>query len=295
MPTNVTLLLKGSLVLSAKKGQPTGTVAILRQPPPRHVLKIQYRVQPPGGVFGPLINVPLIQDALSVEVQNSAHPNITLRDEAATINRLQAPTNQDSYKWFVDLENSELYGSTIGAIKDAFKQFLTFNSGELFTPTRGISYNKLQVQRGSNSDYETFGFVAGTIGVEFSLADKVVFKNGGVPVFDSSDPPPGTNYRIELENDAPPNSIIVADANHYYKAVGSGIPQERKILFASVVEDQRLKIMLQHYLEGLLEEARSAGDRTHIAVLEKLLRETPPAGPEAACFPAYLSRTDPSQ
>ena len=39
-PTIVTLFLKGSVILFAKKGQATGTAAILRSKPPRHKLKM---------------------------------------------------------------------------------------------------------------------------------------------------------------------------------------------------------------------------------------------------------------
>lgn len=293
MPTNVTLLLKGSLVLFAKKDRPLGTVAILRDPPPRHSLKIRYRLQPPGGVFGQYIPVSSIQDTLRLNVQNNAHPNITLRDEHAQINRKLPVTNQDSYKWFVNLENAELYNSSIGANSAAFKQILTFNSGELFTAPLGLSYNFLMVQKGIVSDYEDFGTVAVKIGVEFSMTESVVFTNGSSVVFDSSTFPAGTNYEIELENDAPPISRLVTDANHYYKGVGSGIPHDQRIQFASIVEVDERIIILEDLLRARLEKAIQEGNRELAAAFEKVLTSGPPAGPEAACFPAYLDRSDP--
>lgn len=289
MPTTVTLFLKGSLVLFAKKGDTTGKVAILKVPPPRHVLTVKYKVQPPGGVFGPAQAVSPIQDALDIDVVNPASPTITLRKENAQINRLLPPTDQDSFKWFVDFENQELYPNSIGANKSKFKQILTFKGGELFSGAP-LSYNKLLVQRGSEAEYETFGFVAGIIGVLFS-GDRVVFRNGGSVVFDSGTFDPGTNFRIELENDALPSSVLVTDANHYYKGIGSGIPHDERILFASIVQRDDLRIHFEHQLQVLLHDAQERGDNALANALQNLLPLGPPAGPEAACFPAYVSRT----
>ncbi len=53
-PTNVRLLLKGLLVLSAKEGQPTGKVGILKTSPQGHELTIVIRKIPPvGATAGP--------------------------------------------------------------------------------------------------------------------------------------------------------------------------------------------------------------------------------------------------
>lgn len=290
MATTVTLLLKGSVVLFAKKGQQIGKAAILKDPPPRHVLKINYRIQPPQGVFGSPKAVSPIQDNLKIEVQNPAQATITLRDETAEIDRQVAPTNQDSFRWFVDLENEELYGTTIGANKNKFRQILTFNSGELFA-AHPLSYNKLLAQGGSDAEYERFGFVAGVLGVRFA-AERVMFKNGDDPVFDSGTFDPGTNFRILLENDALPNSPIVTDANHYYKGVGAGISPEQRILFASIVQRDELRIKFEHQLQVLMKEIKDTGDQALVDALQRLLPLDPPAGPEAACFPAYLSRTE---
>jgi hypothetical protein len=287
MPTNVTLILKGSLALFAKEGRPNGSVRILRVPPPNHVLTVKYQVQPPGGVFGNDIDVTPIQDELRLDVQNPSNANITLRDRNANIDRMQAPTHQDSFKWFVDFENAELYDNPIGVKKSAFKQVLTFNSGELFNDADrdNPSYNVLLCQRGINANYQAFGFVAIRIGVLVSMADRVVFTNGGTVVFDSAQAQPGTKYKIKLINDATTHPGIVTDANHYYKAIGLGIPPDERILFASIKEDETLRAMLK--------AAKLKGDESRVTELEKL-RLDPPAGPEAACFPAYFSKTDPA-
>lgn len=287
MPTNVTLLLKGSLVLFAKEGRPTGSVRILKSPPPNHMLSLSYKKQPPGGVFGPATAVTTIQDNLNLQVINPLNPNITLRDPGAQIDRKQTPTHTESTKWFVDLEN-DLYSASIGFKPGGFKQVLTFNSGELFTDSvnkpDNPSYNFLLIQRGSDANYEDFGFVAIRIGIAFSTNSNVVFTNGGTLVFDSNQDAPGTNYEIDLINDASSHPRLCTDANHYYKGVGSGISPDEKILFASVQDDEELKSMLA--------AATLRGDHARVTELKKVNLGAP-AGPEAACFPAFMSRTDP--
>jgi hypothetical protein len=77
----------------------------------------------------------------------------------------------------------------------------------------------------------------------------------------------------------------VTDANHYYKAVGAGIPQEQKILFMSIRETELLRVRL--------EEARLKKDKALEEAIKTLLEKLGlPAGPEAACFPAYLGDTE---
>lgn len=288
MPTNVTLFLKGSLVLFAKEGQPAGSVRILREPPPNHTLTINFREQPPGGTFGDPIAVSPVQDALRLEVQNTAHPNITLRDRDAVIDR-KTRTHLGSARWFVDLENRELYDRPIGVDPVGFKQVLTFNSGELFNDVSqgdSPSTSPLLIQKGINANYEEFGFVAVRIGIAFTGAQRVVFTNGGGLVFDSAQKPDGTNFEISLDHDARAHpQPIITDANHYYKAVGSGIPHDKRTFFASVKAKVNLLIRL--------DEAKSRRDSALVAELEALLAGPGvPAGPEAACFPAYLGRSE---
>ena len=294
MPTTVTLLLKGSLVLFAKEGQPTGSVRVLREPPPNHRLSLSFRRQPPGGTFGDPILVDFIQNNLQLQVNNPINPNITLRDKTATIDRKNSPTHTESFKWFVDLENAaELYTTPIGVRPGGFRHVLTFNSGELFTDSAGKidnpSYNFLLVQRGENANYEDFGFVAIRIGIAFSTNDSVRFTNGtgggaGV-IFDSTQDTPGTNYEITLVNDTNTHPRLCTDANHYYKGVGPGITPAQKILFASIVETEDL--------EALAKTATLRGDTRRAENLKQLRLSGPPAGPEAACFPALMSKTDP--
>jgi len=294
MPTIVTLLLKGSLVLTGKAGQPTGRVRILNQPPPNHRLTISFKRQPPGGTFGPSIPVDFIQPNLQLQVNNPVNPNITLRDNTAVIDRTN-PSHLESAKWFVDFENDELYKVAIGFKPGAFRHILTFNSGDLFTDSAGKidnpSYNALLVQRGENANYEEFGFVAIRIGIAFATNDSVRFTNGSgggaALIFDSTQDTPGTNYEISVVNDLDPNlphPILCTDANHYYKGVGPGITPAEKILFASITESEEF--------ETLIRSTLMRGDRQRIEELEKFKFDAP-AGPEAACFPAYMGKTAP--
>jgi hypothetical protein len=155
--------------------------------------------------------------------------------------------------------SSELYPFPIGSNSNEFRSILTFNSGQLFT-FPPLSENFLLVQRGIFSNYQNFGYVAITIGVDFLTAHSAVFKNGATTVFDSLTEP-GTDYLIEITHDAEVHPAgPVTDANHYYRALGSGIPLEQRILFMSI----------------------PVGDDVG----------GPPAGPEAACYPAYLSQTE---
>lgn len=290
MPTTVTLLLKGSLVLFAKEGHPTGSVRILKAPPPNHVLTLSVQRLPPNDdpVEDPVEIFP-IEDNLSIVVNNPDDPNITLRDKNAKIDRKAAVLNPDSFRWFVDLENSELYDGPIGVKKSAFKQVLTFNSGELFNDVTADpdnpSYNFLFVQKGSETNYQEFGFVSIRIGIKFTTAHgSIVFTNGNGPdpVFDSAIDKPGTDYIISLTNDTEEHPDVVTDANHYYKALGNAIPPEERILFASITQKDALRAMVK--------QAKSHGNTRFVAALENV---EPPAGPEAACFPAYISRSDP--
>lgn len=281
MPTNITMLLKGLLVLDAKEGHTIGVVGILKNPPPGHVLTIKITRQPPGG--GPVtMPPPPIGGTLSLNIVNAGSPNITIRNPNP-VNRTVAPANQDSIKWFVDLERAgELYRFSIGANRDEFMPILTFNSGRLFAAE--LSENFLLVQRGIFASYEDFGRVALTLGVEFLSATSAVFKNGPDVVFDSASEP-GTDYKIEITHDAAQHPPVVTDANNYYKALGAGIPLEQRILFMSLSERELLKARLK---EAQLKKNKELED-----AIRNLLRILgPPAGPEAACFPAYLGQTN---
>jgi hypothetical protein len=284
-PSNVTLILKGSLILFAKEGQTIGNVGILKYPPPMHELTIVINKQPPGGSMQHFKTLERadIKRTLRLDIRNTAHPTITFRNKNP-IDRLHAPTEEESYRWFVDLENSEHYGTKIGASKAALSPILTFNSGELYT--EAISEGLLYEQPGIFAQYEKFGFVALSIGIDFISAESAAFINGTDREFDSTSEP-GTNYEIELINDLPDDvehSDVVNDADHYYKAVGLGIPVEQRILFMSVAQAEHFKTVK--------ETARLRKDKKLEEALSRVRKEDFPAGPEAACFPAFMGQTD---
>lgn len=267
-PTNVRLLLKGLLVLIAKEGQPTGKVGILRTSPPGHDLTIVIRTIPPVGTPPPLRTLPRAQinDALSLNVV-IAEPNITIRNKNPVI-RTALPANQDSINWFVDLERaSELYRFPVGPNREEFRPVLTFNGGQLFTAA--LSETPLLVQRGIFASYQTFGKVAVTLGIDFITTSQAVLKNGNTTIFDSTTEP-GTDYVITITHDAavhPPGGPVT-DANNYYRGLGTGIPLEQRFLFMSIRPPAPAPV---------------GGPAS------------PPVGPEAACFPAYLGLSDQSE
>jgi hypothetical protein len=223
MPTNVTLLLKGLLALSAKEGRTTGKVGVLKTPPAGHELTIKITKQPPTGPAPTpvILTRAQIKDALLLNIVNATQPTITIRNKN-TVNRKITPANQDSFAWFVDLERpAELYPFSIGANTAEFVPILTFNSGQLYT-VGPLSEDFLLVQRGMYAAYEDFGRVALTLGVDFLSTTSAVFKNGPDEVFNSTSEP-GTHYQIEITHDAAQHPPVVTDANHYYKGVGAGI------------------------------------------------------------------------
>lgn len=292
MPSNVRLTLKGLLVLAAKEGQPTGKVGILYAPPPpanpdyRHELTITITKEPPTGPSQTIVLTrPNIRRDLSLQLTNAAPQNIAIRNRKP-VNRHIPPVQHDSFRWFVDLEGSELYAGPIGVDPAGFESILTFNGGALFTadkPNESILRHK---PSGAGS-YSAFGRVGLTLGVDFLSATSVVFKNGADTVFDSASEA-GTDYTIEIVHDARLHPPIVEDANHYYTAVGTTIDPTDRILFMSISEVR----LLQERLEAAKLNENTELERgleAAIAALVKLLDF--PAGPEAACFTAYLSQT----
>jgi hypothetical protein len=259
-PFKITLVLKGLIAIFVNPAKTECTVGMLSNAPSGHTLKISFKKQPQGGVlseFRQPLTPPQVKSRLRLAVRNISQDRITFRGMDIDINRHvdATPATRPSFKWVVDLENDELYGAAIGANKSAFAPVLTFSNGELFT--RRISTNHLFIQRGIFTT-EDFGFVANEIGVDFPLDQapdsKGVFYNGGDAIpLDDQN----TNYEIEINHDAAAHSGIITDANHYYKGVGLGLTDAQRILFMS----------------------NSSGGG--------------PAGPEAACFSAFLGQSQP--
>jgi hypothetical protein len=198
-----------------------------------------------------------IANNLRLDVQNISQQQITYRKHDLAVDRQHDPPagTEDSFNWVVDLENIELYDRSIKARTSAFNPILTFTNGELFT--NFIPKNALFTVRGL-FDRRKFGFVGSAIGAEFRLDQppnsKAVFHNGQQPL---TPPDPNKDWEIEINNDGPAHSGVVTDANHYYKAVGLSLTEPERFLFMCV--------------------GGTSG----------------PAGPEAACFTAFLGKSLP--
>ena len=290
MPTKVRLLLRGLLVLIAKEGQRTGQVGILRTHPDGHGLTITVTKFPPAGTPQPMAPIPRgqIRDVLTLDIINPTQPNITIRNRRP-VNRKkdlsQSPDEPDSISWFLDFERAgETYPTSIGANRAELVPLLTFNSGELFT-AGPLSQDFLLVQKGIASTFNDFGRVALTIGIDF-VSENAKFMNDTIPVFDSTTEP-NTDYTIEIVHDATGHGQVVTDANFYYSALGrlgTTIPLNQLILFMSV----NVRTVLANMQEKAI---REKDDALADAIRTVLLKLGPFVGPEAACFPAYLSQT----
>jgi hypothetical protein len=257
-PPKVKLTLKGLIAVFVKPDRTECTVGVLSDVPTGHTLKIIFKKPGTTGMEEyKRLEPPNIANNLHLDVQNISQNRVSLRKWPIFVNRRVDPTleNQDSFSWAVDLENQELYNGLIGARKSAFNPILTFTNGDLCT--RLTSRNQLFTVRGIFS-VSPFGFVANIIGADFPLDQPpnstAVFLNGTEPI---TIPNPNEDWEIEINNDAAAHSGIVTDANHYYKAVGLGLTEAQRFLFMS----------------------NSAGGG--------------PAGPEAACFSAFLNLSQP--
>lgn len=259
MPTpKVMLTLKGLIAVFVNPTKTECTIGVLADSPSDHKLQIIFR-RPGGGgmVEHKKLVPPQIANNLRLDVQNISQNKVTLRKWPMFVNRQvdSTPENQDSFSWAVDLENDELYGNKIDAVKSGFNPILTFTNGDLCT--RRVSRNHLFTQRGLFA-VKRFGFVANVIGADF-LLDKpgtstAVFFNGLEPI---AIPDANEDWEIEINNDAPTHSGIVTDANHYYRAAGLGLKEPQRFLFMS--------------------DGTGGG----------------PAGPEAACFSAFFGKSQP--
>ena len=282
MPSTVTLLLKGLIVLSAKEGNTEGKVGILKTRPAGHKLTITVEKFPPTGPPPPKEKLPTVKDRLYLEI-TPTEPKITVRDKTP-VKRLDTVEHPESIKWFVDLENNELYDSKIGVSSAGFESVLEFNSGELYTAVKP-NESILQVLKKGSSEFQDFGKVALVLGIDFKAATRAVFRNGSKVVFDSNTEP-NFNYRIQITNDAETHPPISGDANFYYTTLALDIPLTDKTLFLSTSLHKLLKARLEQEPD---QEFRDLLSKVSDTLIEK---GEPPVGPEAACFPAYVSKSD---
>lgn len=280
---DVTLLLKGLLVLAAPEGAEAGKVGVLETFPPGHELTITVAKTPPQGE-PEVLRREKIKDRLSLTIENGSPAKIQMLDKT-DVDRKKPPMNPKSVRWFVDFENRELFNTTVDVNPEAFSSILTFNGGKLYTASKP-NESILRIARTLPINFQPFGRVALEIGIDFDSATRAVFKNGDVPIFDSSTEQVN-KYVISLTHDAPRHPPIVTDGNYYYTAVGANISLDKRIFF--------LSSNLIGLLGEKLEEAK-VDDKEFAKLLEtvmdKLEKRGEPilAGPEAACFPLYFGR-----
>lgn len=235
-------------------------VGILRKTPPQHPHKLDIDTTERDELGGPIKSHKGSTSAPHV-LKLSSPQGISLRKENMSIKRRERPSETDpeydSFEWAVALEGPDFYNKPIGAKESGFYPFLTFDSGELYT--HKISESELQRTYPPDTNFRHFGFVAVEIGIHIPLPPGVqaTFTNGFLPVFTSK-----SNRRYEIRVDRgpehQPTGTLVTDAEAYYvdKAIGGKLKEEEKIHFQS--QSDPLK-----------------------------------AGPEAACFVAYIDQSNP--
>ena len=289
MPTsNVTMILDGLIVLAAKLGEDNGEAGVLKFHP-FHEFKIHVTKFFTNGTTNEF-DVQQISNELNLVIDPAR--KITARD-ATPVKRLVHPSDHfESIKWFVDLEDGkEFYKPGLTAKRNEFKPIIKFNGGELYT-AEPVNDSILEVFRGLTLNAERIGRVALKLGIDFSNVTRAVFRNDPHdPIFDSNKDGAGTNYTIVVSNNRPEHMGMSMDADLYYTAVGTDIGLDKRITFRSVSNRMR-------QLQDSIDEIHSQSERH--AEFEKKQQETldkldatgdKRAGPEAACFPAYLSQS----
>lgn len=228
---NVQVTLQGLQMVFAGAESNSCVVGVLGEVPQGHDFEIDVQQIAANGTPQAVahLNEGAIKRILTIEVSNASQTGITRRKMDATINRQAiTPNDPDSFRWVVDFEN-EIYQEPIGADKDSFVSLLTVNAGELVT--RNVSTNKLIVKR-PNRDEEVFGKVATETGVDIVLdlpESKAVFKNGDDIVFEAD---AQSKFVVTLKRICNANQTGI-DAESFYTAVGSLVPDKEKIRFSA--------------------------------------------------------------
>lgn len=286
--SNVTLILDGLLILTATEGEDNGEVGVLGFDPLGHALEITV-TRKHGGT--PVDVKTFDRNSLGRQLSLDIQPGkkISVRDRTP-VNRMDPVTHEESVKWFVDLD--ELYSFAIGADRRMFSPILSFNGGELFTAVKPndsiLDRHKLL------GAPQHVGRVALYLGVVFKNSTRAIFRNEGVALFDSNDNP-GDDYEIHISHGTHQHPTSSADANWYYIGVGENIPVGQEILFSSDSTLVQQLTEIEHDHAGMQNRDSSAMPSDVVmenvkAKIEKLRAAGAiTAGPEAACFPAYLS------
>lgn len=293
MPTsNVTLTLDGLLILTATEGEDNGEVGVLGFDPPMHVFEMTV-TRKHGGTPVDVKTFHRNDTASNLSLDIQPGKKISVRDKTP-VNRMNPVTNAESVKWFVDLEDpKEFYTFGIGADRDMFDPILSFNGGELFTavPANDSILDAHKLLGATRH----VGRVALVFGVFFKNATQAIFKNGGQIVFDSNDHP-GDDYEINISHNTDQPHTSSSDANWYYAGIGENIPLGEEILFSSnaTLVQQLIDTFGHHESEmqgheGSARHSEQVAEKIQAKIDQLRANGHIVAGPEAACFPAYLS------
>jgi hypothetical protein len=284
---NVTLFLEGMILLffedfaggTAKSCQ----VGILRNAPGHN---FEIRVSKVGDDKEAVYEEEDIRFTLALEVNDPTPSAISFMDWKENFDRLKDTATAESFNWVLDLER-EIYPNKkhgIGANRNQFRSLLHLTTGEFstardekLTGNPGISLNDLLTCDEQGNPKQVIGKVATRVGVKITLdADSTAkFCNGKEVLFEAGS---ADEYVVYINRIRPPDVIDAAhremdaahaashhnrDANNFYNAVGHELGSAEKLYFVSTTP-----------------------------VVATAPVALPPAGPEAACLVAMMSRSE---
>lgn len=150
-------------------------------------------------------------------VDDPATTGITRRGGIGPINRMDASTPDDDFRWVINLENNEFpYGNidgTFGLDLTELKHVVQISSGEFYTRLKSPLLRRSE-NAGVPAD---FGALAGVVGLDIRVNSggaKLIGANPAQPIFTfSSDP----NVMYEFSN-SPADTVATAPDHfpHYY-------------------------------------------------------------------------------
>jgi hypothetical protein len=219
MPVSPTIQLtfRGILVMSFNEGEGVCEVGFLNEPPPNHILTIDFTRRTATGTAHIIhqINESNVRSRLRLDVENVSRPGVH-RFTQLRFDRSRRLGDRQDFRWAVNYE--ELLGGEPEVNSGGFRSILDINNGTFFTEMQ--SEDELRFQPVGSDSPRVFGRVATAIGAQISLdrADsRAVFMNGDEQVFEYL-PAPGVSYAINVSQSPPPRSFEVPtfpDANAY--------------------------------------------------------------------------------
>jgi len=230
MPISPTiqLTLRGILVLLFNEDESACEVGFLKEPPPDHMLTIDFTQRTATGtpqVLGQ-INENNVKDRLRLVVENVSHQGVHMFTQLGFDRSLGLGDRQD-FRWAVNYK--DLFQGTPELNLDGFRSILTINNGKFFT--EAISRDDLHLRQLEGPDRKV-GRVATAIGAQISLdrEDSRAFFMNGDEQFLEYRPEPGVIFAINIsQSPLPPipEKPVAADANAYRSVINppQGEPQ----------------------------------------------------------------------